>query len=373
MTAPKEQRIQETMERQNEIAQVIARQMPSIDHDRWGNTRRDPVFHKWVGKAFPESNGLRSHDANQVAYKVSENFQSWKTNGYRGNPPQYENVTWARFCNCNNVIRYECDSGRWSVRLPLEPYNSEWFWLWTGPFQEQFLDGHADGEMNFGDAELKQYGDRYVLNQAVTLPDTGETDYTPETAVGVDMNLTNLAALAVYGDDIEQVELFSGDKIGHHRRRLRQMRSDLQQSGNQAKIEELKGLERRFCEQENHRISKRIVEIAEEYDKPVIVMEQLKGIRKRINEQKRSSEFTAALNSWTFGELRSMIEYKAAKAGIKTKTVGAAYTSKSCNRCGESGTRPYKGNWSRFYCRNCDYEVNADVNAAINIAERSRA
>ena len=157
--------------------------------------------------------------------------------------------------------------------------------------------------------------------------------------------------------------------MAHHRQRLRNLRSELQEAGQAEKVEELRGFEQRYCAQRNHEISRRIVEIATEYEKPVIVLENLTHIRDRINEQQRSNDLTAALNNWTFAELQSMIEYKAAKEGLKTTIVDPSYTSQTCNKCGQSGTRPYKENQSLFYCQNCEYEVNADVNAAVNLAD----
>ena len=371
----KQQRLEECMEKQQEIAHRCSELMPTISQDRWGNTRRDSVFHRWIEKEFPDKNGLRSHDANQAVYKVSENFATWKSNGYPGERPQYKKETsWIRFCNCSDSLKYEKNDGSWGVKIPLEPYNPEWFRLRTGGYQEKFLERSFEDDVKFGDAELKKHGESYTLNQTVTLPDTRETDYEPETFIGVDLNLGNIAAVAVQRQgETKEVELFSGDEVAHHRQRLRETRSELQEAGKQDKVEELKGLEQRFCQHENHRVSKRIVEIAEQYENPVIIMENLKGIRERINEKQRSNELTTALNSWSFHELQSMIEYKAAKANIKTQKASPSYTSQNCNKCNERGVRPYEGNWSRFYCRDCDYEVNADANAAMNISKRSVA
>jgi len=358
------------MQRQQEIAQKIAELMQSIRSYRWNGSKQDPVFYRWVQKHFPDNNGLRSHDANQVAYKVTENFQAWKSNGYGDQPPQYKNQRWIRFCNCNSHIEYENNNGSWGVKLPLEPYNAEWFSLKVGEYQKQFLEKKRNGEASFGDAEIKEHSHGYVLNQSVTV-ETEKPDYEAETFIGVDLGLNDIAVAVAWqpGDGVQQAEFFSGDKVAHHRRELRETRSELQEAGQIEKVKELKGLEQRFCQQRNHEVSKKIVELAAQYEKPVILMEELSGIRWRLKELKGSNEFKAQLNSWTFGELEGMIEYKAEREEIKAEKIKPEYTSQNCNKCGEKGRRPYQGNTKRFYCPDCDYEVDADFNAATNIAK----
>ena len=67
-------------------------------------------------------------------------------------------------------------------------------------------------------------------------------------------------------------------------------------------------------------------------------------------------------NGW--GRLVERLEQKAAG---RVEKVPAAYTSQTCSRC---GTMDKKARESQavFRCRSCGYTVNADVNAAVNIA-----
>ena len=64
-----------------------------------------------------------------------------------------------------------------------------------------------------------------------------------------------------------------------------------------------------------------------------------------------------------------MINYKAAKYGIKVEKIRPTYTSRTCSWCGHEGFR--KG--EIFICENpacekCGEKENADYNAARNIA-----
>ena len=62
-------------------------------------------------------------------------------------------------------------------------------------------------------------------------------------------------------------------------------------------------------------------------------------------------------------KLQQAIRTLAERKGVPIQFVNAYYTSLRCNRCGTLGYRESEV----FHCLNCSYEVNADVNAAINI------
>ena len=54
----------------------------------------------------------------------------------------------------------------------------------------------------------------------------------------------------------------------------------------------------------------------------------------------------------------------AVRNGISVEMVDAAYTSKTCSRCGERGIRKGKV----FRCPACGLQLDSDLNAARNIA-----
>jgi IS605 OrfB family transposase len=128
----------------------------------------------------------------------------------------------------------------------------------------------------------------------------------------------------------------------------------------------MRGKETRWMRNRNHVISKRIVEIAAQYDNPVIVFENLTGLR---NRAKGSERFNRMLSSWAFRELLDFVEYKAARLNIPVIRADPRNTSKMCSRCGYA-SRHNRRKQGLFYCHRCGFEHNADANAAINIAAR---
>ena len=66
-----------------------------------------------------------------------------------------------------------------------------------------------------------------------------------------------------------------------------------------------------------------------------------------------------------------MLDYKAAKAGIRHIRIHPAGTSQTCNRRGLKGPKSRRSQ-AEFNCTGCGYQANAEHNAAINIADRGR-
>lgn len=180
--------------------------------------------------------------------------------------------------------------------------------------------------------------------------------------LGVDMGVANIAV------DSDKA-IHQGKSVKKVRYRHRQLRRKLQKKGTHSsrrRLRKLSGKERRFATWTNHNISKEIVAKAKDTQRGIAI-EELGGIRDRVTVRKSQR---ATFSSWSFAQLRSFIEYKAKKNGVKVVAVDPRNTSRTCPCCGHIDKANRKTQ-DKFLCVNCGHSGLADYIAALNI--RSRA
>jgi putative transposase len=110
-------------------------------------------------------------------------------------------------------------------------------------------------------------------------------------------------------------------------------------------------------------LSKSIVEFAVRNRAGVIKLELLEGYG-------QSDQNAFFLRNWSYFELETMIEYKAKRTGITVVKIDPYHTSQTCSACGhyEEGQRKER----EFECKKCGVKIDADYNAAINIARSDK-
>ncbi len=178
--------------------------------------------------------------------------------------------------------------------------------------------------------------------------------------LGIDLGIVNLATSS-------DNQVFSGKNVDNNRKRYGKLRAKLQKVGSKSAKRHLKkisGKERRFKKNVNHVISKQIVQTAKALNKG-IALEELKFFKKTVRKNQREQ-----FSKWSFGELRSFIEYKAKLAGVKVVKVNPRNTSRTCSKCNHCEKLNRKSQ-EIFKCKSCGFTLHADLNAAINIAARA--
>jgi putative transposase len=199
--------------------------------------------------------------------------------------------------------------------------------------------------------------------------------------IGVDLGRTDIAHTSE-GDN------WNGQQLNRVRDHYSKLRAALQRKASKGTrssrrrcrelLQRLSGKERRFQSRQrcvaktwvNHRISKAIVSRAKATNS-AIALEDLTGIRERVNQQPRSKAERRRANSWAFYQLRQFLEYKALRAGVTLILVPPAYTSQTCHRCLHIHPDPaqsYRSGKS-FKCGHCGWEGDADWNGANMIAK----
>jgi putative transposase len=185
-----------------------------------------------------------------------------------------------------------------------------------------------------------------------------QTEMIPQKFIGVDRNTTGHVVVTA-NPDTGKIEKF-GKSALHVHRKYSAIRKQLQREGKFRELSRVKDRENRIVKDLNHKISRKIVDMAK-VQHAALVFEDLNGIRKT---RKQNRSFKYALHSWSFFQLQTFVEYKAKLLGVPVLYVDPAFTSQDCSRCGARGQRQGKD----FKCPVCGHVDHADVNAAFNIA-----
>lgn len=224
------------------------------------------------------------------------------------------------------------------------------------PYQQAWLERILNGTVKQGASELyRKKGKWYIA-----IPITFEVEQRKETKVmGVDLGLRYIAVASVGTKSL----FFKGNQVAFVRRRFAARRRKLGKLKKLSAIKKSKDKESRWMKDQNHKISRQIVNHALVNGVGVIRMEDLTDIRNRAKSKKEAGR---NLHSWAFYQLKEFIKYKAEMAGIRFELVNPKYTSQTC-KCGHREKANRKG--LLFKCRQCGYTCHADLNGAINIAK----
>lgn len=219
-----------------------------------------------------------------------------------------------------------------------------------------------------GQVDLVVRKGRFYLHATVDIPEGAPIDVTE--FLGVDLGVVNIATTS-------DGEIFTGTLVETVRVRAAERRKRLQREATRQRkqdqrprsvlraLQRLGGKEGRFRQHENHCLSKKIVQVAED-TKRGIAVEDLTHIRARIRFAKAQR---ARMGGWAFAQLQLFLSYKAQQAGVPFVKVNARYTSQTCHACGHCD-RANRPDQARFACTACEHTAHADVNAAQNIAAR---
>jgi putative transposase len=237
--------------------------------------------------------------------------------------------------DCQTVSLTVCPKGRVTGRLQM-----------SATMRKQLCQGEL------GSAELVYRKGNFYLHISITIPTPKVKQ--PQGSLGVDLGFSRVAVTS-------DKKFHTAKNIRHKKACYKRTRRSLQANGSRSAKRALKrvsGRERRFVADTNHCVSKQIVADAKANNQR-IVLEDLNGIRETGKAK--------CVHEWSFAELQWMIRYKAAKAGVEVVAVSPRYTSQTRSRCLHLGVRPSQ---SKFQCRDCGYQINADLNGAKSIAKR---
>ncbi|MEG9195276.1 MAG: transposase [Candidatus Methanoglobus sp.] len=235
-----------------------------------------------------------------------------------------------------------------------------------GERQRQRIEEALKGEWQFATVEMvKRDGEWYAhfaLKRVVEVPDE------PETVIAIDRGERNLAVAVAISKKKPNKPMkgnfWKGEEIKRTRGKYMHIRRKMQRKKLMKDVKRLKNKEKRIVEQQLHATANEVIAYAKQFPKPVIVMEDLIGVRDNFG---KSRKLNRRFHSLPFRKLQEIVEYKALLEGIEVRYLpkkDVRNTSKTCHRCGHVA----QVSGREFRCPKCGMEYDRDLNACINIA-----
>jgi IS605 OrfB family transposase len=292
---------------------------------------------------------LLSALANQVIRNTTSKAAK-KVKQYRKMLPEVNRQNW-KVAKNGGTYSVSFPTIKGVKRVPLEI---------SSPYHAALLDRLLSGDAGVekGSLKIAKLGGHWFALCSITqdVPDVISAN-----RVGCDRGQNNIAVIATPEG---RSRFFKGGEVKHRRRRFQQLRTELQRAGKKRALKKLNTKEARWMREVNHAISKAIAQFADYHDADV-VMEDLSGCRGTMRQsRKQRSDAGNSRHRWAFYDLQLKTQYKMELLGRRLILRPAPYTSKSDNRNGILGKRD-RHNFVGFD----GYQVNADHNAARNIAQ----
>ena len=209
-------------------------------------------------------------------------------------------------------------------------------------------------QSRLGSLRISQKNGKWIAQIAV---DPEMTESTGQSVLGVDVGL-KVPAVAV--TDTGKTRFFgNGRQNKYRKRKFRSKRKALGKAKKQKVIEKLSNKEQRWMKDQDHKVSRQIVNYAKANKVSVIKLEQLQNIR---NTARTSRKNEKNLHTWSFYRLALYITYKAKLLGIQVVAVNPAYTSQTCPACGKKNHAKDR----KYQCK-CGFKSHRDRVGAMNI------
>lgn len=238
------------------------------------------------------------------------------------------------------------------------------------------IDKILNGEYTMCDSSFKvDDNDIYLLLTYKFIPK--EVSLDKDKVMGLDLGVNRTVAHFITKQKHQPRQIQTDVHIQHEIVKREKHRRSIQQSlkhskgghGRKRKTEALSNYRHNsadWTQNQNHKISKDIINLAVSCGVGTIKMEDLTGIAK-----KAKSFF---MKSWSYDQLQTFIDYKAKENGIQVLWVDPKNTSNTCPTCANSNAENRDDvDRTKFKCINpeCedwDKEKDADLVAAQNIA-----
>ncbi len=209
--------------------------------------------------------------------------------------------------------------------------------------------------VKIGTLRVTSKGNKWIAQIALEV----STELNTSTKVmGVDLGIK---VPAVCITDEKEVKFVGNGRLNKYVRRYHNSRrKELGKAKKLNAIKKSQDKEQRWMKDQDHKISREIVDFAIEHNVGIIRLEQLAGIRQTTRKSRKNNH---SLSNWSFYRLTQYIEYKANLVGIKVEYIKPAYTSQQCPNCYEN----HKASDRHYHCSDCGFSWHRDLVGAWNI------
>nr|WP_293098414.1 transposase [Moorena sp. SIO3I6] len=246
-------------------------------------------------------------------------------------------------------------------------------WMWTDVKITRLRERHLVASNKMMSPSLVMNNRGYHLSVPFTCKPEKRKPEANVTAVDLGINTTATIAVVTHsGTVIHREFVHPGRDIDRRDKRLKSVSTraskTMGKGGNLHKGFCSKTYQkcRRINHQIGHIVSKRIVEIAEQFNSEAIVFENLRGWKPKGG--KKRSNLRQRFHGWLKAKIRNFTEMKWAESGGKVIEVIAAYTSKLAYD-GSGTVRRNSSNYALATFPSAKH-FNADLNGAYNIGAR---
>lgn len=347
------------------VLSYMADRLPTYPEHEW-TPHHTHMYHQ-SKRGLPDDDvNYRTTLAQKAQQQVAEAFKGWSQRGKPGKSPQGDFGHGSYLGLKGRCVEIVANDRGYGLKASFISRNPVWFHIDAGDHQRQFLrkivDEDDDTRAGSAELHLHENGELYC-HLTVSWPVETYTVEDVNTTVGVDLNVEPLVAVAVWSEvdsAVREVHLESGNEFRHHRQRMKRAKDQAMADGNLKTIKDARRNYEKYTDHITNVASRRVVDMAETHSPCQIQLEDLTHLRERVEDAK---------HDWPYAMIQEQIVYKAQEHGIPVVTVDPRDTSRECRKCGT--VHPKSRDEKQFKCIDCGYEVHADVNAAINIAQRS--
>jgi len=219
---------------------------------------------------------------------------------------------------------------------------------------------------NIVNVRLKPFYDKFILELVYEKEELEEKIKEIQKVLGMDLGVNNLVAtsdsMLIKGGVVKSINQFYNKKKAKIQKQLKKQEIYTSKKKQQLMKWRYNRLHDLF-----HKASRTIINHCIENNINTLVIGRNKNWKQNMRMGRRNNQ---KFTNVPFHKLIQMIQYKAEEQGIEVIFVTEEYTSQTCSCCDHCSpkNRKYRG---LFVCKKCYVVLNADVNAARNIAKKA--